>query len=249
MAMSGIDRFIAEAELANKQAFTTFSRLASGAGVAVYPALNGECFQVQKSGPQHPDSVEVHGAVRLEQVPYKRTESGDGSTAVKMHILMDSFECFKFRGTPSPKTAFLYSAYARVAYYKLHRGRWKTVLCIRYDFAGAKNAHPIFHAQLENGVPRAATSALFPGLPPIDEMKELHLGIRFPSANVVGATALLKIAADHLPGTSFRAVLKAIQDQKFFQDWRCDCTTLDNPDSAKLLLSSGWYGSKFSPVT
>lgn len=247
--MSGIDRFIAAAELANKQAFTTFSRLASGAGVAVHPAFNGECFQVKKSGPQHPDSVEVHGAVRLEQVPYKRTESGDGSTAVKMQILMDSFECFKFRGTPSRRTAFLYNAYARVAYYKLHRGRWKTVLCIRYDFAGAKNAHPIFHAQLESGVPRAAISALFPGLPPIDEMKDLHLGIRFPSANVVGATALLKIAADHLPGTSFRAVLKAIQDQKFFQDWRCDCTTLDDPNSAKLLLSSGWYGSKFSPIT
>lgn len=249
MAVAGIDRFISAAESANKRTFNTFQSLAVLAGVAVAPALQGECFQVRKSSPQHPDSVEIHGALRLDKVPYKRTETGNGETPESINILMDSAEYFKFQGSPSPETAFLYNAHVRIGYYKRRTKAWKTLLCIRYDFEGARNAHPIFHAQLENGILSGPTAAIFHDVGNIEMMKDLHYGIRFPSANMIGATALLKIAADHFPGESFRALLKTIQEQKFYQNWRCDCRTLDDPDSVKGMLSSGWYGSKHNKTS
>jgi hypothetical protein len=242
-----MQRFIAKVERDHKKMYSDFQLQALAHNVVLYPALGGgtECFEVRQSAAPFTNRVEVHGGLMIEQLPFKRSQTAATAAASgRIRLLMNSFEIYKFKSAViDPKSSFLYKSMVRIAYYK-GGSTWKTLLCLRYDFASAKDAHPIFHAQMENGTLDAATQALFSVAGTIVPIQDIQHAVRIPTANMIGATALLKIAADHMSIQALRDLLIEARKVPFFKTWRCDCSTLDNVNSAKKMLALGWYGGQ-----
>jgi hypothetical protein len=242
---TGIEIFIDQAKIAHRNVYENFRRAAVLENISLHEALSGEFYTVAKSSPSHPNSVEINGAMRIERLPIRRREAKPSPRDPGIFVLMNSTEVFKFQGKPEPENSFLYKSMVRMGYYqRTTEKKWRTLCCIRYDYDSAHDGHPLFHAQMEEGVLTRDAARIFTGVPEILPGPSIHTGIRIPTANVTGATALLKLAADHLPAKSFKEVLTVIQAQPFFNDWRCDCSSLDNVNSVRGLLSSGWYGGK-----
>lgn len=252
MATKGqlLREFIQLSENAYNNVYTAFKRTAFLERATLLPAVGDQAF-VAEAAQGKVNSVEVKGALRIDRLPYRRKEVA-GSRGADPHpndginVVLDSLDIYKFdRDKPSLTNSFLYKSQVRVAYFKRAQGKWKPHLCVRYDFARSYGSHPIFHAQLENGVPDASVRAMFPDLPEIAEPLDLHFKVRLPTANVVGATALLSLAADHLPLTRFPDVLRAVRAQALFkaEPWRCDCSSLDGGLAPQSMLASRWYST------
>lgn len=239
---SGIQIFIDEATRAHRNVYENFRRKAVSENVAVTPALSGEYFSVGTSSAEHRDSVEIRSGVTIERLPYKRRDETSTARDPGIFVLMNSLEVFKFDGKPIPENSFLYKSNVRIGYYKRSKEKWQTLLCIRYDYQNARDAHPLFHAQLEEGPLSGDARHLFLNVPEIVGIPSLHTRVRMPSANVIGATAMLTLAADHLSAKTFQEMVAVLKSQPFFSNWRCDCSSLDDADSIKGLLSNGWYG-------
>lgn len=241
-----IDTFVSAAESAYRKAYAAFEvpAIAEGAGVSPLGS-GGECFHV--SAARGSASVEVIGSLMIELLPRRRKESGPANPQDRVSVLMSSKDIYFFDQHPSLADRYLAESYVSISYYKRQNQKWKTELSLRYDFAqrGARGGHPIFHAQIDTGIPSTRMASL-PGVPAVTDIVPLpaYDRIRMPTANMIGATALLQLGADHLPQTAFITMLRTFQGIPFFRNWRCRCDTLDHVDSARELLSSGWYGCK-----
>jgi len=247
-----LEKFRKLTERAYNTVYQSFRDNAYIEQTVVQPVYVGQqAFIASKSPPPHKNSIEVKGALRIDNLPYQRKQTAGASKHAKgIHVLLDSLDIYKFHGDkPNLDESFLYCSTVRLAYFKRKDANWRPLLCIRYDFAKSYDAHPIFHAQLEDGIPTAEVRALFPGLPKIEAEYALpvHTNVRFPTANVVGATALLSLAADHLALSRFPEILRAVRNQKMFSDvWRCDCSSLDDGLPPQAMLASKWYSSKLA---
>ncbi len=245
-----LERFMKLTEKSYDGVYQSFRENAYVEKTELCPVNAGHrAFVVEKSPPPHKNSVEVRGALRINNLPYQRTlAAGASKHASGIDVLMDSLDIYKFKNDkPKLDESFLYCSTVRLAYFRRSAKKWKPLLCIRYDFAKSTDAHPIFHAQLENGIPSSEVRKLFKDIPEVDvaHALQVHTNVRFPTANVVGATALLSLAADHLPLSRFPVILKAVRDQAMFSDaWRCDCSSLDGGLPPKAMLASGWYSSR-----
>ena len=252
MATKGqlLKEFIQLSENAYNNVYTAFKRTAFLERATLLPAVGDQAF-VAEAAQGQVNSVEVKGALRIDSLPYRRKESAGSRRTDSRHdgginVVLDSLDIYKFdRDRPSLSNSFLYKSQVRVAYFKRTKGKWKPHLCVRYDFARSYGSHPIFHAQLEDGVPDASVRAMFPDLPDVVEPLDLHFKVRLPTANVVGATALLSLAADHLPLNRFPDVLRAVRAQALFnaEPWRCDCSSLDGGLAPQSVLASRWYST------
>ena len=245
-----LKQFSQLSENAYNNVYTAFKRVAHLASATLVTAVGDQAF-VAEAVQGQVNSVDVKGALRIDSLPYRRKEvAGSRGTDSRhdggINVVLDSLDTYKFdRNQPGLANSFLYKSQVRVAYFKRSKGKWKPHLCVRYDFARSYGSHPIFHAQLENGVPGASVRALFPDLPEVVEPLDLHFRVRLPTANVVGATALLSLAADHLPLNRFPDVLRAVRAQALFnaEPWRCDCSSLDGGLAPQSMLASRWYSA------
>ena len=243
---SHLRTFRAMAERAYTRTFDRFSITAAGIGTTVTPLVNGKCFAAELST-SHSNAVEVTGVLRLERLPSRRRDAGHPSPRDRgICVLLSSFDVYKFAGRPAAGNSYLNHSNVRIGYYEPMSDRWKSLLCVRYDYGstGARHGHPIFHAQMELGPLDADLQAKFPGVPTIEPLGRTCHHARIPTANVIGATALVKLAADHLPPIAFPQILDSVTSQAFFKDWRCNCTSLDDPESAKRMISTGWYSTR-----
>jgi hypothetical protein len=241
-----IEVFADAATASYRKAYAAFERSARLAGADLAPLRpGGECFETKLGSGSH-TSVEVFGALKIERLPKRRRESNQPNSQDIVSVLMSSKEIYFFGGRPALDNSFLAESFVSVSYYEPRRTGWKTLLSVRYDYScrGARGGHPIFHAQMGDGSP-GENMAKLAGMPSNIKLLEDHYeGVRLPTANMIGATALLKLAADHLPHRSFTPVLRSIQALSFFRNWRCNCETLDDVDSPRDMLSVGWYGCK-----
>lgn len=249
-AQDVINEFLKVAEKSYNETSIEFERIARLVGVNIKPAIPGQAFVASKSPAPHKASIEVRGALRIENMPYKRKQTAGTQPAADRHtagifVLMDSLDIYKFKGKPSLENSFLYKSNVRVGYYRASKKKWKPLACVRYDSENAYQAHPLFHAQLESGSHDDRLKEIFQDLPDIDEPLVIHEAIRLPTANVIGATVLVSLAADHLPLANFPDMLRAIQKRPFFKSkWRFNSDSLDDEASVCGVLSSGWYSSK-----
>lgn len=242
-----LKKFITQTENAYNNVFKAFSQIAVHENTVTKSPYPGQmAFVAKQSAAPHINSVEVEGALRISKLPYKRKlDPGTSKHANGLEVLLDSRDIYKFAdGKPDLETAYLYHSYVRVAYFRPTGRVWSPLLCLRYDYAEPSHSHPIFHVQLENGEPPAHVRAFFPEVPALDKVLQVHENIRVPTTNMVGATALLSLAADHLPLKRFPQMLKAVRDQKLFGDvWRCDYSRLDDGHAPGPMLSSCLYCS------
>lgn len=241
-----LDEFVSAAESAYRRSYAAFEVPAIAEGADLTPlGAGGECFEV--TAPRGSASVQVIGSLMIERLPRRHKEGGPASVQDRVSVLVSSKDIYFFDQQPSLADRYLAESYVSIGYYKPQSGKWKTELALRYDFGarGARGGHPIFHAQIDSGVPGPRMASL-PGVPTATNIVPLpYYGhIRMPTANMVGATALLKLGADHLSQASFSTMLRTFQGLPFFKNWRCKCDTLDHVDSAREMLSSGWYGCK-----
>lgn len=242
-----LQEFIQLSEKAYNNVYTAFERTARVEAASPKPAIDDHAF-VAKEADGQLNSVEVRGALRIDNLPYKRKNDAGTRDALRhdggINVVLDSLDIYKFdRNRPTLENSFLYKSTVRVAYFKWTKAKWRPHLCVRYDFAHSYGSHPIFHAQLENGIPNDEVRAHFPDMPEVVAPLDLHTHVRLPTANVVGATALLSLAADHLPLTKFPDVLRVVRAQALFNanPWRCDWSSLDNGTSPATVLASCWY--------
>lgn len=241
-----LEKFRALTERAYDNVYRSFANLAHFERTKLSPVIPAQPFVATRSDPQHPRSIEVRGALRIDKLPQKRKRSAGASrhSPSGLSVLLTSLDIYKFDGRPTLDNSFLYSSQVRLSYFTTKGSNWNPLLCVRYDFAKSHDAHPIFHAQLEDGVPTDEMRALFGGLPVVQGKLTFSEHVRLPSANVVGATALLSLAADHLPLERFPDVLRAVRDQRLFrEDWRCQCKSMDEPVPLTGMLASRWYSS------
>lgn len=232
-----------DANVAYRRAYAGFNRHAHTVA-AITPMLDGgECFVAKPLR----DGVEVNGALRIERLPRNRSDGEPNPREPRICVLFESRDFYRPDADGEHgEGRKLASSVVRIGYYRAVDSTWKTLLGIRYDydFRGARGRHPIFHAQFDNGELHMRSAPLFPGLPKIDKLNDVLTGVRVPTANVIGATALLKLAADHLSLQSFLAVQTEIASLPFFKNWQCDLRSLDDPESPRQMLSCGWYGTK-----
>lgn len=242
-----IDDAAQAAKTAYGDIYNVFCRLASTEGASLRP-IRSECFMVGK----RVSGFEVAGALRIELLPKRHRAAGKIAPAAdRIAVLMSSKDIYKFDDSkPSAEASYLDQSYVDIGYYHVpvRAGMaWQALLGIRYDFGvrGAKEGHPIFHAQICNGSAGSSIMSLS-GTPCITPLpsKEVFDVVRMPTANMIGASALLKLSADHLSHGSFVAVLNRLRSLNFFGNWRCNCATLDHVDSARGMLALGWYGVK-----
>jgi len=228
---------------AYKAVYSEFHLGVQQVGAIAKPRLNGECFNVGLAAGQV-NSIEVRGALRIDNLPYKRKSVAPESPRANagIFVLLDSLDMYKFRGKPSADTSFLWGSNVRLVYYARKGQKWAPMLDVRYDFAKAYDAHPIFHAQLGSGALDQEARRRFDAAE-IESVLDTHQTVRLPTANVIGATALLSLAADHLPLDRFAPMLSKVRSQQFFQNWRCDCSSLDIPLAESELLAMGWYST------
>lgn len=241
-----LERFRALTERAYDNVYRSFSNLAHFEKTKLSPVIHEQPFVATRSAPQHRHSVEVKGLLRIDKLPQKRKADAGASreSSSGLSVLLTSLDVYKFEGKPTLTNSFLYASNVRLSYFTTKGQDWKPLLCVRYDFAKSHDAHPIFHAQFEDGVPTEEMRATFGSLPVVLGKLPFSEHVRLPSANVVGATALLSLAADHLPLERFPDVLRAVRAQRLFRDdWRCECSSLDEPIPLQGMLSSRWYSS------
>lgn len=232
------------AKHAYREVYNVFDRSAQSEGVALRPVFT-DCFMVSEK----PERFEVRGALRVELLPRRRRAGGKLVPASdRIAVLMSSRDVYKFDDSKQANEAsFLDQAYVDIGYYRVVGTIWRALLAVRYDFGqrGATGGHPIFHAQLHKG--GAGDSIrhmpLTPTIDPLPEDKVLET-VRLPTANMIGASALLKLSADHLSHGSFASVLQSLRGLAFFGNWRCNCSTLDDAGSVRGILAPGWYGSR-----
>lgn len=241
-----LNTFIKQTENAYNNVYKTFWQIAMTERTEFHPAFaNGAAFVARKSAPEYGNSVEVEGALRISKLPYKRKLTpGASKHANGIEVILDSLDIYKFEDNrPNLSTAFLHHSYVRLAYYRPGAGdQWSPILCIRYDYAKPSDAHPIFHAQLETGEFCPKAKDMFTVLPKLKSTLTVHENVRVPTVNVVGATALLSLAADHLPLSRFPTMLQSVRAQKMFNDpWRCDYRRMDAGRAPGPMLSSCLY--------
>ena len=241
-----IDDFALAATTAYREVYNAFDRLATVEGAALQP-IRTECFVVNKP-PKH-STVEVVGALRIERLSSRHRAAGEAAPATdRIAVLMSSRDIYAFDDAkPLAEASYLHEAFVDIGYYRVTSSGWKTLLAVRYDYGGrgATQGHPIFHAQMHDGSAGEKIAKL-PATPMISPLtqSEVFKGVRVPTANMIGASALLKLSADHLSHGSFTTVLQRLRGLAFFGNWRCNCSTLDDASSVRGLLASGWYGSK-----
>ena len=245
-APAQIDTFAQAATTAYREVYNVFDRTATGEGASLQP-IRAECFMVNK--PRGHTTVEVLGALRTELLPNRHRAAGRAAPANdRIAVLLSSCDIYGFDDTkPSDEASYLLEAFVDIGYYKVTNTNWQALLAVRYDYGsrGATKAHPIFHAQVHDGRvgKRIANMAATPNVQTLPE-KEVFQLVRVPTANMIGASALLKLSADHLSHGSFTAVLQRLRALTFFSNWRCNCSSLDDVNSVRGLLASGWYGSR-----
>jgi len=241
-----IDSFAKTASTAYGEVFNVFARCAAGEGVAIQP-LRTECFTVNK--PAKHSTVEVLGGLRIELLPGRHRAVGKPVPANELiAVLLSSRDIYGFDDTkPEAESSYLHEAFVDIGYYKVTNTNWQALLGVRYDYGGrgATQGHPIFHAQMHDGSAgkRIQNMSATPSIQALPT-KDVFQHVRLPTANMIGASALLKLSADHLTHPSFTAVLQRLRSLTFFNNWRCNCSTLDDVNSVRGLLASGWYGCK-----
>lgn len=241
-----IDSFATAAATAYRAVYDTFERSATDEGASASPVRN-DCFIVNK--PNKHTTVEVLGALKIDRLPKSRRAPGKVAPAGdRIAVLMASKEIFGFDDTkPAAEASYLHEAFVNIGYYHVSTKGWRALLGLHYDYSarGATQGHPLFHAQMHDGSASAGIAGLpvTPVIQPLPQ-SEVFGAVRLPTANMIGASALLKLSADHLSHDSFTTVLSRLRAQAFFKNWRCKCDTLDDADSARGLLAAGWYGSK-----
>lgn len=241
-----IDAFAQAATTAYREVHSVFDRSATSEGASLQP-IRAECFVVNK--PRGHTTVEVVGALRIELLPSRHRAAGRTAPANdRIAVLLSSRDIYGFDDTkPADEASYLHESFVDVGYYKVTNANWQALLAVRYDYGarGAMQGHPIFHAQMHDGSAgkRILNMAATPNIQALPE-KEVFELVRVPTANMIGASALLKLSADHLSHGSFTAVLQRLRALTFFNNWRCNCSTLDDVNSVRGLLASGWYGCK-----
>lgn len=245
-----IEKVRALTERAYDNVYRTFAQLAHLEKTELAPVFNSKPFVARRSAPQHQHSIEVEGALRIDKLPQKRRKKAGASreSLTGLSVLLTSLDVYKFGDSkPSLSNSFLYSSCVRLSYFTTKGPHWKPLFCVRYDFAKSHDAHPIFHAQLEDGVPTTEMRKTFGQLPEVLGPLPFSAQIRLPSANVVGATALLSLAADHLALERFPEVLRTVRSQPLFgEGWRCECSSLDENVPLGGMLSSRWYSGNLA---
>jgi hypothetical protein len=243
MPLISLPELANNANVAYRKAFLGFQRHATRVATLTPLMAGGECFVAKPKG----NGVEVVGALRVERLPRDRSDNDANPREPRICVLLESRDIYKPDTIPpSGEASHLSYSTVRMGYYLPVDTKWKALLGIRYDydFRGARGRHPIFHAQFDNGLLHERSVGMFPNTPEIGKLDDILQGVRVPTANVIGVTALLKLAADHLSLDCFEGVHAEIAALPFFQDWRCDLRTLDDPESPKKMLSWGWYGTK-----
>ncbi|MCK4153488.1 hypothetical protein [Ralstonia pseudosolanacearum] len=240
-----IDSFAHTAATAYREVYNAFDRQATDEGASLQP-IRTECFVVNK--PKGHSTVEVAGALRIERLSSRHRAAGKSAPAAdRIAVVMSSHDIYAFDDAkPVAEASYLYEAFVDMGYYRVTTKGWQTLFAVRYDYGrrGATQGHPIFHAQMSDGSVGKKIAQL-PATPPILPLRsEILNGVRMPTANMIGASALLKLSADHLSHGSFITVLQRVQGLAFFGNWRCNCSTLDDSNSVRGLLASGWYGCK-----
>ncbi|MBK1714699.1 hypothetical protein [Rubrivivax gelatinosus] len=240
-----IDDFALSARTAYRAVYNTFERSALDEGAAP-TALGNECFTVSTKSA----TVEVFGALKIEQLAGRRRAAGKAVPHnARIAVVMSSKDIYAFDDTkPANEGSYLQKAFVNVGYYNVTtKHGWQTLLGLHYDFdsRGATQAHPIFHAQMHDGSAGKGIVGLA-HTPAINALTQQQVfdSVRIPTANMVGASALLKLSADHLSHDSFKTLLQRLRGLAFFCNWRCNCSTLDDANSARDLLATGWYGMK-----
>ena len=240
-----LDAFALSAKTAYRDVYNTFERSAIDEGAAP-TALSTECFTVSTKS----QTVEVAGALKIEQLAGRRRAPGKSAPAnARIAVVMSSKDIYAFDDTkPASQASYLQKVFVNVGYYNVtSKGGWQTLLGLHYDFdsRGATQAHPIFHVQMHDGSAGKGIAGMA-HTPPINALTQQQVfdSVRIPTANMVGASALLKLSADHLSHDSFKTLLQRLRALAFFCNWRCNCSTLDDADSARGLLATGWYGMK-----
>ncbi len=239
-----LNKFIQDAERSYQGSFSAFDREAQKGGATTLGLrAGGSCFSASHRHVSGSDRVEVQGALKIERLPRRRRETNPSAQG-RINVLLSSRDVYGFIGPPSIHTKQLRESYVSVAYYVQKKAIWQTKLAIHYDYnqRGATQAHPIFHAQLGNGALGKNLVSLA-GVPSvIEEIVDPLSTVRLPTAGMIGATALLKLAADHLSHSSFLVVLDSLRKPAFFKHWSCDHTTLDIPPHPPNAV--GWYSTK-----
>lgn len=244
---TAVQVLVDEAKASYRKAYKAFERPALSVGASLTPLrAGGECFEVDVGSGTH-KSVEVLGALKIEQLP-RRHKQNRPNEQDRVNVLLSSKDIYFYEKKPLTESRYLAESYVSISYYKNSKSKWNTQLSLKYDYSGrgAQDAHPIFHAQIGDGSLTEQLAALLitPKQQDIQLQQNIYREVRVPTANVIGATALLKLAADHLPYNDFVPVLRNFRTLSFFKSWRCNFRSLDVPDSPRELLSCGWYACK-----
>lgn len=209
-----------------------FARVANTDGASFNPVYS-PAFKVRFLGSR----LHIECLAKIERLRYQRQQTASRSGQNTITVVLDSSEEFRFDGD-SPVPFSLVKSTVTIGYHGGEKGSLKTLLCVRYDFHNPRDAHPIFHAHIDRKVDDAKLALL--NLSSVLPMPEQHGGVRIPTPSVVGPTALVQIAADHLPLDQFPSVLSKLRSDVLFVGWKCDLRSFQRGDLQKL-ISSSWY--------
>lgn len=251
MADFALEAFREYIEKAYRKFYDEFSIRADAIGCARASSLHSECFVADaRAYPDGNEAVHVNGVLRIDQLPRARTNKPRAAQAQGISVLMLSYEDYRFDGRPAAKAnCILQSSSVHLGYYQRRQNnKFATLEALRYDFSkhGARDAHPVFHAQFEQGKldtdPRVL--GLIPGLT-IEPILETRMtSVRIPTSNMTGPMALLTIAADHLGQADFNDLLTAYRNTAFFKNWKCRFAFMDSAFPTPIHCASTWYSSQ-----
>ncbi len=236
-------RRLADAKLRVERAYegvaNVFQNMARKAAADFKPAQSS-AFRVSIVGPGR---LRAKCLTKIERLPYRRAADGGAVAKQRLTVVLEADEEFAVDCGTAEGTLCLNRSTVQIAYYRPGPGTLTTLLCVRYDFHGAGDSHPIFHAQIDKEAIDATKLHLL-GLHtgPSPMAGDIPHRVRIPTANVIGPTALVQLAADHLPQDSFRTVLNKVRGDVLFTRWLCDRSSLDRPSELRKLISSTWYG-------
>jgi hypothetical protein len=133
----------------------------------------------------------------------------------------------------------------QLAYYEME-AECELLHSVHYDFAGAEDRHPLFHAQLTNEppeVPEAICQELEIILP--SPRSSLFKFARIPTSDMTLPSALLCLAADHCEDIEtfegFREKVMSVRHNMHYADASI-VTKLVSEASRPTLCSSAWFG-------
>lgn len=239
--MTRLEEFRSSAERAYRSVFNTFNIVATQR--QCFPSVNSsECFVATSETTPVP-SVKVSGSVWIDQLPMNHKAD---SPMNRLSVLLQATSDYRFRGNDVQGEAYLRHSMARLVYYRRKKKKLNAIVGLRYDFGmrGATDKHPLFHAQFETGVELASTPFVS-GPDDVVALPTTHVltGIRVPTPNVTGPTALLKVAADHLHFSDFRQVLDEVRKYRLFRECDYEFSSLDTDHSPPKLCASTWYST------